>query len=96
MSKLTIVATMELKPGTRSEVLAAMKAHRERCLRDEPGTLQFDVLVPEKEDDKIMIYEVYRDAEAFKLHWDGASMKTVRTEIGDRMVKMTGVRCASA
>ena len=41
-------------------------------------------------------YEVYRDAEAFKLHWDGASMKTVRTEMGDRMVKMTGVRCASA
>jgi quinol monooxygenase YgiN len=28
-----------------------------------------------------MIYEVYRDAEAFKLHWDGASMKTVRTEM---------------
>ena len=40
--------------------------------------------------------EVYRDAEAFKLHWDSASMKTVRTEIGERMVKMTGVRCASA
>ena len=88
MSKLTIVATMELKPGTRSEVLAVMKAHRERCLRDEPGTLQFDVLVPDKEDDKILIYEVYRDP--------GASMKTVRTEIGERMVKMTGVRCASA
>ena len=40
--------------------------------------------------------KVYRDAEAFKLHWDGESMRTVRTEIGERMVKMTGVRCASA
>ena len=96
VNKLTIVATVELKPGCRDEVLAALRAHRERCLRDEPGTLQFDLLVPEKEDDKILIYEVYSDPQAFKTHWDGPSTKTAMAEIGDRIIKMTGTRCTSA
>ncbi len=96
MTKLAIVATMKVKPGTRAEVLAALVAHRERCLRDEPGTLQFEVLVPTELDDTIMIYEVYADAGAFKVHWDGASMKQARIELGERMLSMTGVRCSDA
>ena len=50
MSKLAIIATIQVQPGTRESVLSTLLAHRDRCLRDEPGTLQFEVLVP-KEDD---------------------------------------------
>jgi len=48
MGKLAIFATIEVEAGTRDEALQLLLEHRERCLRDEPGTLQFEVLVPEE------------------------------------------------
>ena len=46
MGKLAIFATIEVQPGTRDQAVQILLRHRERCLRDEVGTLQFDVLVP--------------------------------------------------
>jgi quinol monooxygenase YgiN len=40
-------------------------------LATEPGTLKFEILVPQKEDDTIMLYEVYASPEAFEAHWTG-------------------------
>ncbi len=46
-------------------------AHRDRCLKDEPGTLRFDILQPEH---NLMLYEVYEDEAAFQAHRNGASL----------------------
>jgi quinol monooxygenase YgiN len=48
MPKLAIVATIKTVAGKRNEYMASLKAHGERCLAAEPGTLQFDILVPLK------------------------------------------------
>ena len=56
-------------------------AHKARCLKDEPGTLQFEVLVPNDDTTKILLYELYRDAAAFDANWNG-------------VVKIHGTRCA--
>lgn len=45
MPKLAIWATLEIAPGRIEEYLPVILAHKARCLRDEPGTLQFDVLL---------------------------------------------------
>ncbi len=37
-------------------------------VRDEPGCRQFDVVVPEGETDRIVLYEIYDDAAAFAAH----------------------------
>ena len=95
MDKLTIIATIDVAPGTRDDVVAAMLAHRQRSLHDEPGTLQFDVLVPDKAADRIMLYEVYQDRDAFKEHVAGESMKRVMAEVEGKVLKMTGVRYAT-
>jgi hypothetical protein len=50
MSKLAIVATIKSVPGKRDEYLAVLKAHGKRCLATEPGTLQFEILVPQEAD----------------------------------------------
>lgn len=68
-------------PGRREEVLPLLMAHKARCLKDEPGTLQFEVLVPNDDTTKILLYELYRDAAAFDAHWNG-------------VVKIHGTRCA--
>ena len=40
-----------------------------------------------------MLYELYADADAFKAHWNGASIKTAREQAGSSMTNMTGIKC---
>ena len=78
MRKLAIVATIKTAPGKRDEYLKHLRAHAERCRATEPGTLQFEILVPQKEEDTLMLYEVYASPEAFQAHWEGQSMNQGR------------------
>jgi quinol monooxygenase YgiN len=73
MGKLAIVATIKTVPGKREEYLKHLKAHAQRCLATEPGTLKFDVLVPLDEADTVMLYEVYASPDAVEARWNGPS-----------------------
>lgn len=103
MSKLAIFATIEVQPGTRDAAVKVLLEHRERCLRDEPGTIQFEVLVPDEKPvlagmpvpatnpNAIMLFEVYADREAFAAHWNAPSLVKARKESGVKFVSMSGV-----
>jgi quinol monooxygenase YgiN len=78
MSKLAIVATIKTVPGKRDEYLAVLKAHGKRCLATEPGTIQFEILVPQEETDAVMLYEVSASPKAFQTHSNGASLQQGR------------------
>ena len=93
MAKFAIVATIKTVPGKRSEYLTHLRAHAQRCLATEPGTLTFEILVPQKEDDTIMLYEVYASPEAFEAHWTGASMEQIKQYTTGLRVSLSGVRC---
>lgn len=93
MAKLAIVATIKTVPGERDEYLKHLKAHAERCRATEPGTLQFDILVPHDQPDALMIYEVYESREAFQAHWNGPSLQQVRKDTEQLQGSLTGVRC---
>ena len=86
MSKLAIVATIKTTPGKRDEYLTHLKAHGARCLK-------FEILVPQKEADTLMLYEVYASPEAFDTHWNGASIQQTRRDTAGLLASMTGVRC---
>ena len=96
MPKLAIIGTLEVAPGRKDEVLPLLMAHRARCLKDEPGTLQFEVMVPREDDTKVLLYEVYRDDAAFDVHWNGTSVARLREEAAGMIVKVYGTRCALA
>jgi quinol monooxygenase YgiN len=96
MPELAIIATLELESGTRADLLPVLMRHRARCLRDEPGTLAFEVLVPDKEPDRLMLYERYQDRAALDAHMKGASFALAMQEAGPRLKGMTGIRCAPA
>lgn len=93
MAQHATIGTIEVQQGARDEVLRAVLAHRERSLKDEPGTLQFEVLVPQDDPNKLMLYEVYIDTAAFMLHMKGASMAKVQAEVGSKVTGLTGVQC---
>ena len=94
MAKLAIVATAEIAPGRMDEVLPLLMAHRERCLKSESGTLQFEVLRPRDDDSKVLFYEVYSDDAAFKVHWEGPFVARVRGETKDMIINLSGTRCS--
>jgi quinol monooxygenase YgiN len=96
MPRLAIIGTLEVAPGRKDEVIPLLMAYRARCLKDEPGTLQFEVLVPLEHDTKVLLYEVYRDDAAFNVHWSGTSVARLREEAAGMIVKVSGTRCALA
>ena len=93
MSKFANVVTIEVVPGQKDQVLALLLAHKAR-LKAEPGTLQFEVLLPRDEDTKIRVYEMYRDAAAFEVHLNGPSLAQWKEETAGMLATLQGVRCA--
>jgi quinol monooxygenase YgiN len=94
MAKLAIIATIEIVPGRRAEVVPLLMAHRERSLNGEPGTLEFEVLLPHDEDNKVLLYELYKDTAAFEEHRNAASIPRFREESSGMVAKISGARCA--
>jgi quinol monooxygenase YgiN len=92
--KLAIIGSIEIAPGRRDQLLALLMAHRARCLKDESGTLQFEVSAPYEKETKVLLYEVYQDDAAFDLHRDGPSIAQWREETAGMMVKICVTRCA--
>jgi quinol monooxygenase YgiN len=93
MPKYAIVATIKTAPGKREEYLKHLRAHAERCRSNEPGTLAFEILVPQEQADTIMLYELYKDRAAFDAHLNGASMQQARKDAAGLSLGMTAVRC---
>lgn len=93
MAHLAIVATIKTAEGKRDEYLKFLAAHRKRCLETEPGTVSFEILVPQNEPDTIMLYELYDSPEGFDAHVKGTSMVQIRREAAGLQVSLTGVRC---
>jgi (4S)-4-hydroxy-5-phosphonooxypentane-2,3-dione isomerase len=93
MSKFANLVTIEVAPGGRDEVLSLLAAHKVRCLKDEPGTLQFEILLPKDNDSQVLSYELYRDDAAFEIHRNGKSLAQLREEVAGMVVKIHGTRC---
>jgi (4S)-4-hydroxy-5-phosphonooxypentane-2,3-dione isomerase len=93
MSKFATVGTIEVAPGRMNELLPLLAAHKSRCLKDEPGTVQFEILLPQDDNAKILLYEVYRDAAAFDVHRNGPSFARWRKETDGMVTKIYGTRC---
>lgn len=89
--KFAVVATYEISTEHVEAFLPLLKAHRERCLKDEPGTLRFDILRPEK---NLMLYEVYEDEAAFQAHRNGASVARFQKEAAAIPRKLSFTGCS--
>ena len=96
MPKLALIATIEVAAGRRDQLLPLLRAHGARSLKDEPGTLQFDVLVPRDDETKLFLYEVYRDDAAFEAHRNAASIARFREEAAGMFGSIHATRCTPA
>ena len=81
MSKVALAVTLTLEPGKRDQFLERVGRHKETVLELEPGCLQFDILVPE-DDNEVLLYEVYADEAAIEAHLSTSHMKEYLEETG--------------
>jgi quinol monooxygenase YgiN len=92
MPKFANVVTIEVAPGRRDQVVTLLAAHKAR-VKNEPGSLQFEVLLPKDDNTKVLSFEMYRDDAAFEVHLNGPSLAQLREETAGMVMKLHGVRC---
>ena len=68
MGGFVVMVDFRLKPGTSDRFRKLIEDNARASVRDEPGCSRFDVVVPEGEPDRILLYEIYDDAHAFEAH----------------------------
>ena len=78
-----ILAFLTTKPGKEAEFQQHMTAQAKRCLANEPGCLQFDVVQDPKNPTRFVMLEVYKDDAAIKAHQDSQHFKDFRPVVGD-------------
>ena len=76
-----IVAYLTAKPGKEAQFQEQMTAQAKRCLANEPGCLQFDVVQDPKAPARFVMLEVYKDDEAIKAHQESQHFKDFRPVI---------------
>ncbi len=67
MSKIAIIGEFTTNAGDFDEFYGLMVKHA-TASREEPGNLRFDVVVPLKSENRLMIYELYEDQAALDAH----------------------------
>jgi autoinducer 2-degrading protein len=78
-----ILAYLTTKPGKEAQFQELMTAQAKRCLANEPGCLQFDVVQDPKSPTRFVMLEVYKDDAAIKAHQDSQHFKDFRPVVGD-------------
>ena len=91
-----VVVEFHLKPGARSEFRALIDANADASARNEPGCLQFDVLEPEDESDRVLLYELYTDKAAFDAHRKTEHFLVFSTASEGLCLKKSVTRCGLA
>lgn len=88
MSKISIVGEFTTKPGSFDAFYDLMLKHA-AASRAEDGCLRFDVFVPFKSENRLMIYEMYADKAALDAHAGSDRIKVHRENTGDLVENRT-------
>lgn len=96
MSKLVIVAQLQIDPRHFDAYVALAKGHAARSLQLDPGCRQFDVMVAEEPKHTVVLYEVYDDEAAFQGHANSPRMAEYRAATKGMVVERRLCKCRMA
>jgi len=68
MSGFVIVVDFKIKPGEMQAFRRLIDENAAASVQDEPGCRRFDVLANRKDQDRILLYEIYDNRAAFDAH----------------------------
>lgn len=88
-----VCVTVHVKPGHEQDFAEAIHKNHLGTVK-EPGALRFDVLQAEDDPAHFVLYEVYRDKQAFQAHQTTEHYLTWRDTVTDWMARRRqAVRC---
>jgi len=67
MSGIAIIVEYDVKPGCLAEQERRVLASAAKCLRED-GCLRMEVFVPEGQENRLVLSELWRDAAALEVH----------------------------
>ena len=94
MSRIMIVVEFEVKPEHRSGFIELMKGHAQRS-RAEDGCQQFDVLLPQEDQSRVLLVEAWRDQAALDVHGKQPAMARLRETYTPWLVGRKAIRCTA-
>jgi (4S)-4-hydroxy-5-phosphonooxypentane-2,3-dione isomerase len=68
MGTYVVIVDFRLKPGALAAFRPLIDANARTSAQSEPGCHRFDVVEPEGETDRVLLYEIYTDRAAFEAH----------------------------
>jgi autoinducer 2-degrading protein len=95
MSKIALVVEFDIKPEHRKAFEDVIRSHGKRTREQEPGCLSFEVLIPQKEPNKVFLFECYRDDAAFEAHGKSPLLAETRAKYKD-MIENRRITLCSA
>ncbi len=95
MSKVALVVEFDIKPEHRQAFEEIIRFHAKRTLETEEGCVQFDVLIPQNDANKVFLFECYRDAAAFEAHGKAPLLAETRGKYKD-MIENRRIAVCSA
>lgn len=78
----SVLSHLTIKPQHVDEFISLIREHAQASIRDEPGTLGFDVIQDETTPEHFFVHETYVDAAAFQAHMQGEIGKRNFPRIG--------------
>ncbi len=88
-----VVVDFQLKPGMGKQFRALIDVNADASVRDEPGCLQFDVLEPEGEEGRVLLYEIYADQAAFDAHLKTEHFHVFNSASESLYLRKSVIRC---
>ena len=92
MAEFAIVVEFRVKAGARERFLELVTANAAASVRDEPGCRRFDILLPEEGGERVDLYEIYDDAEAFAAHLETPHYNRFRAASAELIEQQTVTR----
>jgi len=92
MSRIMIVVEFEVKPEHRDAFIELIKGHAQRS-RAEDGCQQFDVLLPQEDQRRVLLVEAWRDEAALDVHIKLPAMTRLRDTWQPWIVSLKATRC---
>jgi autoinducer 2-degrading protein len=68
----SVLSHLTIQPQHVDEFITLIREHASQSLREEAGTLGFDVIQDETTDNHFYVHETYVDEAAFQTHMQGA------------------------
>ena len=86
MSRIALVVEFAVKPEHLAAFEEIIRDHARRTKETEKGCMAFEVLIPRDEENRVYLYECYKDEEAFGEHGRSPILVETREAYKDMIV----------